>query len=141
MTKIFGDMISTYIWVYLDDVIVFSDNKTDHISHIQEIFRCLQENSFYLKLEKCHFMLKRIKLLKHEIEESHIIPPREQIQKIQDWRSPTTKEQLESFIGLVNYIGPHLSHAATLLSQSTELTGSTNQWEWSPMHEYVFQHQ
>jgi hypothetical protein len=113
MTKIFGDIIGTYVWVYLDDVIVFSDNKTDHISHLREIFRRLQENSFYLKLEKCQFMLKRIKLLGHYIEEGRIIPAREQIRKIQDWRSPTTKKQLQSFIGLVNYIAPHLPHAVT----------------------------
>jgi hypothetical protein len=138
MTKIFGDIIGTYVWVYLDDVIVFSDNKTDHISHLREIFRRLQENSFYLKLEKCQFMLKQIKLLGHYIEEGRIIPAREQIRKIQDWRSPTTKKQLQSFIGLVNYIAPHLPHAATLLSQLTELTGSTNEWEWLPMHEHAF---
>jgi transposase InsO family protein len=138
MTKIFGDIIDTYVWVYLDDVIVFSDNKTDHISHLREIFRRLQKNSFYLKLEKCQFMLKRIKLLGHYIEEGRIIPAKEQIQKIQDWRSPTTKKQLQSFIGLVNYIAPHLPHAATLLSQITELTGSTNEWEWLPMHEQAF---
>jgi hypothetical protein len=138
MTKIFGDIIGIYVWVYLDDIIVFSDNKTDHISHLREIFRRLQENSFYLKLEKCQFRLKRIKLLGHYIEEGRIIPAREQIRKIQDWRSPTTKKQLQSFIGLVNYIAPHLPHAATLLSQLTELTGSTNEWEWLPMHEHAF---
>jgi hypothetical protein len=39
---------------------------------------------------------------------------------------------------LVNYIAPHLPHAATLLSQLTELTGSTNELEWLPMHEHAF---
>jgi hypothetical protein len=127
MTKIFGDIIGTYVWVYLDDVMVFSDNMTDHISHLREIFGRLQENSFYLKLEKCQFILKRIKLLGHNIAEGRIISAREQIQKIQDWRSPTTKKQLQSFFGLVNYIAPHLPHAATILSLKTESTGSTNE--------------
>jgi hypothetical protein len=38
MSKILGDIIGTYVWVYLDNVIVFSDNMTDHISHLREIF-------------------------------------------------------------------------------------------------------
>lgn len=138
MTKIFGDIIGKYIWVYLDDVIVFSNNHTQHISHLREVFQRLQENSFYLKLEKCQFMLKRIKLLGHYIERGRIVPAKEQIEKIQDWRSPTSRKQLQSFIGLVNYIAPHLPHAATIQSQLTELTGSNVEWEWLPMHEHAF---
>jgi hypothetical protein len=89
-------------------------------------------------LLETRIMLKRIKFLGHYIEDGGIIPAREQIQKIQDWRSPTTKKQLQLFIELVNYIAPHLPHAATLLSQLTELTESTNEWEWLPMHEHAF---
>jgi hypothetical protein len=31
MTTIFGDIIGEYVWVYLDDVIVFSQSVQEHM--------------------------------------------------------------------------------------------------------------
>jgi hypothetical protein len=138
MTAIFGDIIGEIVWVYLDDVIVFSQTRKEHIEHLREIFRRLQKNSFYLKLEKCQFMSKRVKLLGHYIENGEIKPDAEQINKIKDWKTPTNQKQLQSFIGLVNYIAPHLPHAATTQARLTELTGAGAAWRWNQMHQDAF---
>jgi transposase InsO family protein len=138
MTTIFGDIIGDYVWVYLDDVIVFSRTREEHIRHLREVFTRLQENSFYLKIAKCQFMQKRIKLLGHYIENGKITPMKEQITKIQDWRTPTSKKQLQSFLGLVNYVAPHLPHSATVQGRLNELTGTTSTWQWNELHEAAF---
>jgi hypothetical protein len=53
MTTIFGDIIGEYVLVYLDDVVVFSQSVQEHMQHLREIFKRLQNASFYLKLSKC----------------------------------------------------------------------------------------
>jgi hypothetical protein len=122
MTTIFGDIIGEYVWVYLDDVVVFSQSVQEHMQHLREISKRLQNASFYLKLNKCQLMQKSIKLLRHTIENGKIIPAPEKIQRIIDWEIPKTKKQLQAFIGLVNYVAPHLLHAATVTAPLTELT-------------------
>jgi hypothetical protein len=138
MTTIFGDIIGEYVWVYLDDVVVFSQSVQEHMQHLREIFKRLQNASFYLKLSKCQLMQKSIKSLGHTIENGKILPAPEKIRQIMDWEIPKTKEQLQAFIGLVNYVAPHLLHAATVTAPLTELTGSNAEWNWDHLHTQAF---
>jgi hypothetical protein len=138
MTTIFGDIIGEYVWVYLDDVVVFSQSVQEHMQHLREIFKRLQNASFYLKLSKCQLMQKSIKLLRHTIENGKILPAPEKIRRIMDWEIPKTKKQLQAFIGLVNYVAPHLLHAATVTAPLTELTGSNAEWNWDHLHTQAF---
>jgi hypothetical protein len=79
MTTMFGDIIGEYVWVYLDDVVVFSQSVQEHMQHLREVFKRLQNASFYLKLSKCQLMQKSIKLLGHTIENGKILPAPEKI--------------------------------------------------------------
>jgi hypothetical protein len=138
MNAIFGDISGSYVWVYLDDIVVFSKTKEEHLHHLREIFKRLQKAEFYLKLHKCQFMQKRIKLLGHVIEDGKIMAADEHIQKILEWEQPKNKRQLQALIGLVNYVAPHLPHAATITAPLTELTGAKRQWSWDDMHTHAF---
>jgi hypothetical protein len=81
MTTIFGDIIGEYVWVYLD-VVVFSQSVQEHMQHLHEIFKRLQNASFYLKLSKCQLMQKSLKLLGHTIENGKIMPAPEKIRQM-----------------------------------------------------------
>jgi hypothetical protein len=52
MTTIFGDIIGEYVRVYLDDVIISSQSVQEHMQHLREIFKPLQNASFYLKTQQ-----------------------------------------------------------------------------------------
>jgi hypothetical protein len=79
------------------------------MQHLREIFKRLQNASFYLKLSKCQLMQKSIKLLGHTIENGKIKPAPEKIRRIMDWEISKTKKQLQAFIGLVNCDGAYRS--------------------------------
>jgi len=39
MNNIFADMIDICVIVYLDDILIYSDNITEHHKHIREVLR------------------------------------------------------------------------------------------------------
>ncbi len=41
--------------VYLDDIVVYSDNWTDHVKTLEKVFKCLTVASLTLNLAKCEF--------------------------------------------------------------------------------------
>jgi hypothetical protein len=137
-STIFRDIIGEYVWVYLDDVVVFSQSVQEHMQYLREIFKRLQNVSFYLKLNKCQLMQKSIKLLGSTIENGKITPAPEKIRRIMDCKIPKTKKQLQAFIELVNNVAPHLLHAATVTAPLTELTGSSAEWNWDHLHRQAF---
>ncbi|KAH9271964.1 hypothetical protein BASA83_005805 [Batrachochytrium salamandrivorans] len=63
MNSLFRDVIGKHVLVYLDDIVIYSDNMSDHIVQVQNVLRVVQDNGLYCKAEKCHFYKSEIKYL------------------------------------------------------------------------------
>ena len=47
--------LNEFVIAYLDDILIYSENKENHKKHVKKILRKLQEKKLYLKSEKCEF--------------------------------------------------------------------------------------
>ena len=43
MNEIFRDMIDLGVVIYLDDILIYSDNQQDHVALVKRVLECLQE--------------------------------------------------------------------------------------------------
>src|SRR6266576_559544 len=141
MMRIMNTILSPYlgklVWVYLDDILIFSNTKKEHIDHLRKIFGKLKEHRFYLRIDKCNLMMDEIEVLGHTIRGNKIMPSAEKITHIADFPTPKNKKQLQQFLGSVNYVGGHLPHIASVQAPLTELTG-TSAWEWNDLQDTAF---
>ena len=53
MAHILGHL--PFVVVYIDDILVFTDNEQDHQAHLQTVVSVLQENEFVAHQDKCFF--------------------------------------------------------------------------------------
>ena len=58
------------------------------------------------------------------------------IQALQDLPTPQTQKQLQSFLGLVNYLQPFLPDIA---AKTTLLREQVSKWDWTPSTDSAFQ--
>ncbi|KAL0162309.1 hypothetical protein M9458_041705, partial [Cirrhinus mrigala] len=49
------EFLRRFIVVYIDDILIYSQNFAEHRQHVQQVLHKLREHSLYLKLEKCEF--------------------------------------------------------------------------------------
>jgi len=63
MNKIFSDLLDIYMIVYLNNILIYSDNMIDHRKHVKEVLRRLQKNNLYVSLAKSIFYQDKIKFL------------------------------------------------------------------------------
>ena len=63
MHNCLGDLNMTWCVVYLDDIIVFSDNPKDHIVRLEAVFKKLASAGLKLKLSKCFSSRKKLTIL------------------------------------------------------------------------------
>ena len=49
------DLLDICCIAYFDDILIYSDNDSEHVEHVQAIQKCFQEHGLYIKLEKCEF--------------------------------------------------------------------------------------
>ncbi|KAH9264974.1 hypothetical protein BASA83_011488 [Batrachochytrium salamandrivorans] len=48
MNSLFRHMISKFVLVYLDDIVVYSDNLEDHKEHVRQVLQVLKDNNLFL---------------------------------------------------------------------------------------------
>ena len=68
MNRIFGDLYDICVIVYLDDIVVFSNNLTDHSKHVKEVLTRFREHQLRVKLSKCRFFEKEVEFCGHIID-------------------------------------------------------------------------
>ena len=47
MSDLFADYLGQFLWVYIDDILIFSDTEEDHLRHIAMVCEKLKQAQFY----------------------------------------------------------------------------------------------
>ena len=135
MNRIFAPYIGRFVLVYLDDVLIFSQNAQDHLQHVEKVLQVLRENKFYGRLHKCHFNQCSIKYLGHIVSANGVAVNPEKIKAIQTWPTPRNLKEVRQFLGLANYFRKFICGYAGMAIPLTNLTRSDVKWQWSDTRE------
>lgn len=57
------DFLDCFVFVYLDDILVYFKNLQEHVLHVQAILQSLLENRLYVKAEKCEIHASSVSFL------------------------------------------------------------------------------
>ena len=82
----------TFIFGYLDDILVFSPDMETHRKHLRSLFEKLRVADLKLKEVKCNFSKKHIQYLGHIVSGEGITPLPEKLESIQKILLPKTPE-------------------------------------------------
>ena len=103
MHSCLGDLNMTWCVVYLDDIIVFSDNPKDHIVRLEAVFKKLATAGLKLKPSKCFFFKEEIDYLGHLVSGKGVATSPKKIEAVTKWPVPQTVYDVRSFLGFVGY--------------------------------------
>ncbi|GJW66728.1 putative ribonuclease H-like domain-containing protein [Tanacetum coccineum] len=90
-------------FVFIDDILIYSRNKKEHVNHLRIILELLKKEKLYAKFSKCDFWIHIVQFLGHLIDSQglHVDPAK--IEAVKNWASPTTPTEIRQFLGLVGY--------------------------------------
>ncbi|KAJ9529125.1 hypothetical protein QJQ45_007804 [Haematococcus lacustris] len=123
MNEAFAEVINDCALVYLDDILVMSENTEQHLVHLRRVFDLLRKNKFYAKLSKCEFMKRTLMFLGHIISAQGISVDPCKVTAISNWPVPTSLKTLQSFLGAANYVRKFVHNFSTIAAPLTNLTG------------------
>ena len=103
MNKLFFDCNSFCI-VYMDDLLVFSESKKEHLKHLEIIFEKFRNADLKLKLSKCQFWKKEIKYLGHLVSQEGIKVMPDKINTVLRIKPPSNVKEAKSALGIMGYI-------------------------------------
>ncbi|XP_062557313.1 uncharacterized protein K02A2.6-like [Armigeres subalbatus] len=120
--RIMTEMLSGIegVIVYIDDIVVSGKNQEEHDSRLQEVLLVLKQNNARLNQSKCVIGVQQLDILGFKVSSTGISPSEEKIIAIRNFRQPESKEEVRSFLGLVNFVAhfiPNLSQRSEPLRQ------------------------
>ncbi|BHF68517.1 hypothetical protein SprV_0301155300 [Sparganum proliferum] len=122
-----------FVYVYIDDVLVASRDVEEHLQHLTLLFDRFQQFGVTLHPAKCILGATSLEFLGHLIDSNGIRPLPSKVAAIRDFPPPTSKRQLQRFLGMVNFYRRFLSNCAdTILPLTSLLSGSKRTFELTP---------
>jgi len=67
INKILTEILNDFYIVYLNDILIFFVEKTDHVSHVKQILKRLRKFKLYASLKKCAFFITKVNFLEFVI--------------------------------------------------------------------------
>ena len=131
---------SKFTMGYLDDIIIFCNNKIEHLRHIEEIFTRLERFGLKMKREKCDFFKKHIQYLGHLIAEDGFTPLPEKLESIKNMPRPKTPKEVKQFLGLIGYYRKFVPRFSDIARSLTNLTRHDTEFIWTEKCDKTFKH-
>lgn len=79
-----------FLFVYLDDILVASTSKEEHLSHLRLLFDHLSAHGLIINPAKCQFGLSSINFLGHRITSAGVFPLPSQVAAVKGFPLPPT---------------------------------------------------
>ena len=124
--------------VYLDDIIVYSEDADEHLRRLEIVFSKLQKARLKLKPSKCKILQKRVAFLGHVVSDEGLATDPEKIAAVIDWPRPENQTEVRSFLGLCSYYRRFVKDFATIASPLHTLSGKNQNFNWTESCEESF---
>ena len=88
MNAVMSGYIDNFVLVYLDNILVYSDNADEHKAHLRRVFDRWCEHKLQAKLKKCKFGKPYGKYLGHVVGSGELQVDSDKVADVFDWEPP-----------------------------------------------------
>ena len=130
VTNMFGHMIGKIVEVYIDDMLIKSLKKEDHLANLSRVFSILRKDRLRLNESKCTFGVSSGKFFCHVVSRRGIEAKLDQIAALIDLVEPRDAKQVQRLIGMVVALGCFISRSADKCKPFFRLLGRKRKFVW-----------
>jgi hypothetical protein len=103
MNEIMKDFIGKFMVVYLENILIFSKTKEEHLRHLTLVMRRLQQEKLPINLKKSSFMKTELIYLGFVISSNELKMDPKKVKAIREWSSPRSMFEVRIFHGLTSF--------------------------------------
>ncbi|XP_029318573.1 uncharacterized protein LOC115028841 [Cottoperca gobio] len=140
INEVLRETLNRFVFVYLDDILIFSKSLHEHVHHVRVVLQRLLESHLFVKPEKCEFHVSEVSFLGFILSKGSLITDPKKTQVIRDWPQPSSVKEVQRFIGFANFYRKFIRNFSAVAAPMTDLTKKTSgPFKWSPVAERAFQ--
>ncbi|KAJ9679424.1 hypothetical protein PVL29_021374 [Vitis rotundifolia] len=138
-TTLFHDMMHRDVEVYVDDMIVKSRDRSDHLAALERFFERIRQFRLRLNPKKCTFGVTSGKLLGYMVSERGIEVDPDKIRVILDMPAPRTEREVRGFLGRLQYISRFIARLTDICEPIFRLLRKSQPTVWDDQCQRAFE--
>ena len=121
-----------------DDFIVHGENTEEHDKALHRVMKVAKEHGLVFRAEKCHIRQAEIEFFGLQWSKDGMKPHVKKCDDIKRRPPPRNVQELQSFLGLIQYLSPFIPHLSDLTRTLRQLCKKDIDWEWSAECQHAF---
>ena len=121
INKALRGLIDVICVVYLDDILIYSEDPAQHWRHVRAVLQRLREFKLYANLKKCKFSTTQVEFLGFIVSTSGVRMDGERIRTITEWPEPKSYRELQVFLGFANFFRRFIHRYSEVAAPLTSL--------------------
>lgn len=122
MNAIFRDCIDEFVVIYLDDILIFSDKRDEHLKHLRIVLTRLKEHELYVGQKKVELMKTETEFLGLIVGQSGVRIGNDRKSLVRDWPTPKNITEPRSSLGLAQFFRRFMKDFSKIAVPLTKLT-------------------
>jgi len=138
MNDIFSDLLDVCVMIYLDDILIYSNNMSKHHWYVKEVLKHFHKAGLYAKAEKCEFHSKSVEYLEYILSPSGLTMSDDKIKIIQDWPESKKVKDIQSFLDFANFYYQFIFNYSDIVIPLIYLTQKDIPWKFDSFCQDTF---
>ena len=141
VTSVLRAFIGKICHIYLDDIIIWSNNIEEHIENVNTIMNALREASLHVNRKKTKLFCEEVDFLGHHISQRGVEADNKKVTRILEWPVPKNAKEVRQFLGLVRYLNaflPKLAMQSEILNRLTWKDCNERFPKWTQKYQDAF---
>ena len=135
----FEPQLGKIIEIYIDNMVVKSKAKSEHVNDLGNIFEILRKHKLRLNASKCSFGVGSGKFLGYMFTHHRIEVNPDQIKEINNLQSPRNPKEVQRLIGMTTALNRFISRSANRCRPFFQLLNKWKGFEWTEECVLAFQ--
>ncbi|KAL0128551.1 hypothetical protein PUN28_003706 [Cardiocondyla obscurior] len=127
------------IFVYLDDIVLYSSSLTEHAIKFEKLTARIRQANLKFQPDKCEFLRKEVTYLGHIIGKDGVKPDPKKIEAVQNFPVPKSPKNVKQFLGLAGYYRRFIKGFSKIAKPLTNLLKKEEEFKWGEKEQECFE--
>jgi transposase InsO family protein/predicted aspartyl protease len=138
MNDILLEYIDDFCTVYLDDILVYSEDPLEHTAHVKKVLDRLRAAGLQADINKSEFRVTRTKYLGFIVSTEGIEVDPDKVAVVRDWKPPSTVKGVQGFLGFCNFYRRFIKEYGRIAKALNALTRKGTVFKWTEQCQEAF---
>jgi hypothetical protein len=130
--------LNEFVVAYLDDILMYSNSKKDHIQHVKKILQRLREANIQIDVNKCEFHKIETKFLEMIVDRDDVRMNSKKIKAIVEWKTSRHLKKMQAFLNFTNFYRRFIKNFSRIAKSLVSLTKKKRLFFWNNACQKIF---